>query len=146
MQFSDADIRAVVATGEYSDKDAENWLAECLIRRRDIVGRTYFQRVLALENFRIIDGRLAFDDLAARYGFVKNRELQVSWARFDNQTGAKSVLPGANTFEVPEAVRTAAAGTYWVATITGQDTKKTLTICLRKRKDGHEIAGLERTW
>jgi hypothetical protein len=146
MQFSDADIQAIVATGEYSDKHAENWLAECLIQRRDIISRTYFQQILPLDNFRVNNGRLAFDDLAVRYGFVKNRELQVSWARFDNQIGAKSVLEGANTFDLPEAVRTASAGTYWAAIIQGEDAKKTVTAYVRKTEEGQEVVAVERTW
>ncbi|MGH9631176.1 MAG: hypothetical protein ACRD7E_22965, partial [Bryobacteraceae bacterium] len=146
MQFSDADIRAVVATGEYSDKEAENWLAECLIHRRDIIGRTYFEQVLPLNNFRVVEGRLEFDDLAARYGFTGPREFHISWARFDNQSEAKSELEGAHTLQLPEPVRTAAAGTYWAATIQGDDKKKTVTAYLRKTASGHEVAGVERTW
>jgi hypothetical protein len=146
MQLSDADIREVVATGEYSDKEAENWLAECLIRRRDIVGRKYFNQVLPLGNFRVTAGRLEFDDLALQYNFIGKREFQVSWARFDNQSGTKSDLPSANTLELPQAARDAAISTYWAATMKGDDAAKTVTIFLRRIADGHQVVGVERTW
>jgi hypothetical protein len=146
MRFTDADIRDVVATGEYSDKEAENWLAECLIQRRDIVGKTYFEQVLPLDNFRIAEGRLAFDDLAVRYGFGKEREFHVSWARFDNQSGSHSALTGLNTLAVPEPVQTAADGAYWSATIKGEDARKTVTVYLRKTAPGPQVIGVERAW
>ncbi len=146
MQFSDADIREVVASGEYSDKGAENWVAECLIRRRDIIGRTYVRQAAALDNFRVADGRLTFDDLAARYGFGGQEEIRIAWARFDNESGAKSDLTSATTLQLPEPLRTAAAGTYWATTIKREGDERSVTIYIRKSAAGYEIAGVERMW
>jgi hypothetical protein len=42
--FLDELIRAAVHTGEYSDPNAEKYLADVLIKRRDKVVRTYFSR------------------------------------------------------------------------------------------------------
>ena len=58
MTFTDDDIRALVQAGEYSDPRAAEWLSECLIRRRDKIGRAFFSDVLPLEEFKIEDGRL----------------------------------------------------------------------------------------
>ena len=65
MAFTDEDIRAIVSTGQYSDPAAAAWLAECLIERRNRIGRAYLGRVLPLDNFRVENGQLAFDDLEA---------------------------------------------------------------------------------
>ena len=45
MAFSDAMIRAVVATGEYSDPAAGRYLADVLIKRRNAIGREYLAAI-----------------------------------------------------------------------------------------------------
>ena len=50
MAFTDEDIRAIVSTGQYSDPAAADWLARCLIERRNRIGRAYLGRVLPLDN------------------------------------------------------------------------------------------------
>ena len=45
MAFDDAMIRALVASGEYSDPAAAEQLAATLIARRDKIGRAYFTRI-----------------------------------------------------------------------------------------------------
>ena len=64
MAFSDEEIRAIVETGQYSDPKSVDWIAKCLIARRDKIGRTYFAKVLPLDRFQVRDGQLAFEDLA----------------------------------------------------------------------------------
>ena len=63
--FSDDEIRALVETGEYSDPRAADWITECLIKRRDKIAEAWFSRVLPLDKFSIVDGKLAFEDLGA---------------------------------------------------------------------------------
>src|SRR5262249_22710888 len=62
--FTDDEIWALVQTGEYSDPRAADWIAECLMKRRDKIADAWFSRVLPLDKFRLVDGQLAFDDLA----------------------------------------------------------------------------------
>lgn len=74
MKFSDDDIRAIVSTGDYSDKQAENYLADTMIQRRNLIGRYGFQQASPLDEFQLFregDGgyELHFQDLAVRYGF-----------------------------------------------------------------------------
>lgn len=73
MSFKDDDIKAIVETGEISNKEAEEYLAETLIERRDIIGRYWFKEISPLDDFRLLrDGdsyRLRFEDLAVKYGF-----------------------------------------------------------------------------
>ena len=40
--FTDAEIRALVETGEYSDARASQWIADSLIRRRDKIAEAWF--------------------------------------------------------------------------------------------------------
>src|SRR6185436_16341487 len=47
------EIRAVVGSARYSDSAAAAWLSECLIERRDKIGRAIFKKVLPLDRFAI---------------------------------------------------------------------------------------------
>ena len=39
--FTDEEIRAIVQTGEYSDPRAADWIADCLIQRRDKIAAAW---------------------------------------------------------------------------------------------------------
>ena len=147
MAFSNDDIRALVSTGEYSDPDAEAWLAECLIDRRNKIGETYFSKVLPLDWFEVVDGELKFEDLADHYDFIEPRSYLVQWSTFDNQTEKHANLGvSASTFEIPPATSTAAEGSYYAARIWADDPLMAVTVYLRKKEDGLELVGVERHW
>jgi hypothetical protein len=145
-RLTDADIRAVVATGEYTNKDAENWLAEALIGRRDILLRTYFAQVLPLDQFRVQNGRLTFEDLSSRRGLSATGRLSFSWSQLYNRSGKIESLPNAQTAALPPDVLNSEPGTYWLALIRQDDTTKTVTVALRRTGKGHDVVGVERTW
>ena len=65
--FTDEDIRAIVSMGQLSDKKAEDWLVECLIKRRDKMGHVYFSKVLPLDKFAIRNDEVAWEDLGATH-------------------------------------------------------------------------------
>jgi hypothetical protein len=138
MAFSDQAIRAIVETGQYSDPRAVEWAAKCLIERRNRIGRTFFNRILALDNFVVRHGKLAFDDLAVMYGFHAARQYSVRWSTFDNETGRLSPIAAAAGFDLPAE---ASAG-YRAARIQADDPRQTVTVYLR----GQTIAGIDRTW
>ena len=147
MRFTDDEIRAIVKTGEYSDPRAEEWIAKCLIERRDKIGRTYFRKVIPLDQFAIRDQRLVFEDLWATYKFGPAPALQVQWARFDNETESKTSIEGAVSFDLPAAVRSASPGSYFAATIRGEEAKKTVTVYVRAVSSGaFRVVGIDRTW
>jgi len=146
MAFSDEDIRAIVKTGHYSDPRAEDWIVQCLIRRRDKIGRTYFNKVLPLDRFAAKDSRLVFDDLAVKYGLSGPPQYTVQWARFNNGSAEKTPLAGETTLALPQQLQEAAAGEYFAADIAGYDKKKTVTVYLRKRPEHIEVVGVDRTW
>jgi hypothetical protein len=69
MSFTDDEIRALVNLGQFDDPRAARHIAETLIRRRDKIGRAFFAQLAPLDNFALHDGRLTYEDLAAKYGF-----------------------------------------------------------------------------
>ena len=146
MAFTDADIRAVVGTGEYSDPRAAEWIAEALMGRRNKIGRAFFSRLLPLDNFRIGAGRIAFDDLAVRYGLRAARSYRIQWARFDNRAGRKQGPLDSVGAAIPEQFRVSPAGQYFAADISSDDPRKTVTVYLRKTAAGFEVAGIDRHW
>ena len=146
MAFTDDQIRAIVAQGEYSNPEAEAWLVRCLIERRNIIGRTYFAKVLPLDNFAVRENRLVFEDLAVKYGFEPGREHQVEWSRFDNDAETHTPIAGATSFDLPPAVSNGAEGSYFAARITGSDASKTVMAYLRKETGGIKVVGIDRTW
>src|SRR5262249_52481800 len=97
--FTDDEIRAIVETGEYSERRAADWVAECLIKRRDKIVQAWFSRVLPLDSFRVENGALAFDDLGAR-GVGAAKPYEVRWSSFDNH-GVFTALPKARGLKLP---------------------------------------------
>jgi hypothetical protein len=137
MAFSDDAIRAIVNTAQYSDPKAAEWVAKCLIERRDKIGRAFFEDVLPLDSFALIGGKLTFEDLAARYGFRESPVYSVQWFEYDNRTGARAPISRAVTFEVPRS-----QAPYLGATIQAEDPAKTVTVYI------HDdcVVGIGRTW
>jgi len=88
-KFSDEMIRAIVATGEFSDPKAEKYLADTLIRRRDKVTSAYFTRLNPLSEFRVAgrpeEPRLEFENLGEAAGLGRAERYEVQWFRFDNE-------------------------------------------------------------
>ncbi len=74
MSFTDEQIRAIVETGEYANKDDEEYIIKILIERRDKTGRHWYSKVNPLDNFRLSENStnhyiIEFDDLAVKAGF-----------------------------------------------------------------------------
>ena len=89
--FTDEAIRAIVATGDFEDPDAERHLADTIIERRNKVVAHYFRQVNPLDRFRLEgmeDGRrLAFDNLGERGGLGSVEGYEYQWFDFDNAAG-----------------------------------------------------------
>ena len=92
--FTDADIRVLLKPDNRAISCAAEWISNLLIKRRE----EYCQKGLVLQvppldNFAIVDGKLTFEDLGARYDFAKGREYSVRWATSDD-AGRLTPSPG----------------------------------------------------
>jgi hypothetical protein len=147
LAFTDEDIRALVETGEYSDPKVVEFITNTLAQRRDRIGRCYFSKVLALENFGIRDGELKFENLSVRYGYRQAPEYRVDWSTFDNEHGTFHPLSATLSFRLPNQFTSIASGGYLAARIHAwPDNRKSVTVFLRKTDSIAEFAGLEREW
>jgi len=93
--FTNDDIRAIVETGQYSDKRATDWVTDSLSQRRDKLVAAWFSRVLPLDQFRVADGQLTFADLSVTYGLGKRWSYTISWFNFDNDQNRLTVISDA---------------------------------------------------
>ena len=146
MAFSGEAISAIVKEAKFTDQHAENLLTDYLIKRRDKIGETYFAKVLPLDNFRVSQGRLEFEDLQIKYGLIDNRDYQVEWSSFDNASEEHSPIDGAAGFRLPDPALGAANGSFFAAKIQAEDDNKTVLVYLRKDRSGFKVVGIERSW
>jgi len=137
MAFSDEAIRAVVNTAQDSDPRANDWTARCLIERQNKIGRAFLTDVLAIDNFSVHDGRLQFDDLAVKYGYMPPRGYTFAWSEFDNASGRKTPIPAASDARIPQS-----AAAYLCVNIQSGDPRKAVTVYLRNES----VVGVDRTW
>ena len=88
MALSDAALRAIVSTGQLSNRDAERYLGDTLIARRDAIGHAWITSVNPLVNFTLdADGILRFQNAAVQHGVATPpSEYRVQWAEYDNAT------------------------------------------------------------
>jgi hypothetical protein len=147
MAFSDEQIRAIVRIGELSDPAAENYLVECLIKRRDKIGKMFFAKVLPLDAFAVHSGELVFQDLAKKHGMGEAGPLKIAWSRFDNDSEQKTTMPGEQSFFIPKEALQSSVTAYYAAQISRDgDTRRSVSIYIRSRQQQAEVVGLDRFW
>lgn len=104
-RFSDEAVRALVATGQYASRKAEDDLAETLLRRRDKIVAHYFRQLDPLDGFRIGGApeapALEFLNLGERAGLGKVEGYAYQWFAFDNGSGRADPLGPEATTSVP---------------------------------------------
>jgi len=154
MAFSDEMIRAMVKTGKYSDPAAEKLLANVLIERRNIIGKTYLPRVNPVVNLALSDaGELSFENAAVKAGVAKDAQLyKVAWFNLDNSTGATTPLgetESTNWSVKAPAGLTANAGAYVCADIKAvagahESWGKPVRVSFVRQGGGWKLVGLDR--
>ncbi len=155
MSFTDEEIRAIVKTGQITDPPAEEYLVQCIIKRRDKVGRYWLNQTISVDNFRIDkDSSLHFEDLAVRYGFRQPPPgYIVTWYRYDNVRDRKVLLDrpreyAGSPIPILQEIRNAAPGSYFSLRIhrrIEENTRIPKAAHLYFRRSGVlELVGLER--
>ena len=92
MAFSDDDIRAIVKTGQISDPEAEEYLVQALIGRRDKIGRRWLGRLNSFDGFEVSNGELRFEHLGSLYDFAPRPSYKLAWFSVDAASGARRSL------------------------------------------------------
>jgi hypothetical protein len=143
LALRDDEIRAIVRSARYSDPKAEAWIAECLIKRRDRIGKAYFRKVLPIDRFAVADGQLVFEDLSEKAGLGEAGPYVLQWLRLDNTTGRTIVLKGISGPAVPTDVGEYAIAQIRSATRPGKSVDVTLRLT---RGASPTVVVIDRRW
>lgn len=141
--LDDADLRAAVAAGRYSDARTAEYLVRTLAARRDLIARTYLDLGGGLADFDVQDDALRWLDLAARHALAPDgRPLTVRWHVFDNVRGTLGESLAADTVHTGAGLPSADAAFLTAQFVTpgGESTR----VYLRRDGERYEVAGLER--
>ncbi len=159
MAFSDEQIRAAVAAGDYSDAGAADYLARTLIARRDKTGRYGYEKTGALDNFRI--GRtgtpaclpsaptacgpaLIFDDLLVQAGFAEPRDREYRYRVLDGKRAGAWCDPHGAATAVPLDSRRADVSVELQARTTAAAWSPTVSVWLGRSAEGWQVLGWSR--
>jgi hypothetical protein len=152
--FTDDLIRAAVHTGQFSDPNAEKYLGDVVIQRRDTIKRIYLTVVNPVVNPRLeLDGRLTFENAAVAAGVATGAmTYRASWARFDNTSGATLRISETSgpttTLDAPQGLP-AAAGAFVAVDLSVEAAdypqwRRPVRMVFRRNGDGWKLVGLER--
>ena len=152
--FSDELIRAAVRAGQYSDPNAEKYLGDVLIKRRDKVLALYLTAINPIVNPRLdASGQLTIENAAIAAGVAKGQPTyRAAWMLFDNATGQTkplSTTESQTTTLAAPAGLPAAPGSYIQvdisADLAAQPTwKEPIKTYFRRTAQGWQLVGLER--
>jgi hypothetical protein len=160
-RFSDQMIRGIVEEARLSDRDAAEYLADVIIKRRDKTVRWGITSTNPLDRFEVRDGRapeLAFDNAAVRLHIVNQQsQYEIGWAPFDNTVGTAGAIRATHdTFEPRVPIPPDAWGPtdafgfrYAVALIsTSQPAfphwRKPVQVTIRNRNGHLDVVGIDR--
>ena len=153
--FSSEMIRAIVKSGAYSDPNAERYIADTLIKRRDKVAAAYLPTINPLVGFTLgEDGALAFENAAIKADTAAppSGGYTARWATFDNATGATQPLgetsaPQTTLPAPPGLAKT--TGTFVQVAVTGLDQRypswsAPVTVYFKRQPQTWKLVGVER--
>ena len=139
--FTDAEIRALVETGEYTDPRATDWITDCLIKRRDKIARTWLSK-LPFDRFTVAEGKLLFDDVAVGHSTGASN-YSIHWQTIDSQH-RPTRLPDSG----PQIPMIRDDTQYLVATLTPADSSAEsddpIDVYLRSGPEGFRVIGIDR--
>ena len=152
--FTDDMIRAAVHTGEFSDPEAEKYLADVLIKRRDKIAQSLLTAVNPIVDPRArrewpADVRERGSRRQCRAGASAYR---ASWAQFDNTTGQSRPIAETQsettTIQAPDGLP-AAPGSFIEVSISAESQqhpawRQPIRTHFRRDATGWKLVGLER--
>ncbi len=161
-RFSDETLRAIIAQAEIGDREAERYLGDVLIQRRDKVVKHWIVATNPLDEFTVRRSpsgwELSFDNAALRVGAASGQaSYQVQWSRLDNLSGREEsagdeIALGESRAAVPDSAwgpEDDVGDRYTVASIRTLHLNfpgwsEPVVVSLRGRKEEVEIVGIER--
>jgi hypothetical protein len=160
VAFTDEMLRAVVKTAMISDPQAERYLLETLVNRRDKCIRYWIARTNPLDRFEVSkDGaEVTFDNAAVRAGAAEGDvAYDVQWAQLDNLANKETPAGGevrlsATTIKIPDnawGTRDDAGYRYAVARIRGlhpghPQWARPVVLTVREKGGAHDLVGIDR--
>jgi hypothetical protein len=151
--FTDDLIRAAVHTGQFSDPNAEKYLGDVLIKRREKIKSAYLTAVNPIVDPKLDGSRLTFENAAIAGGVAKGpATYHASWMHFDNATGTTKPIAqndsSTTTIDAPSGLPTA-AGSFVEVDISvdaqGYPTwKQPIKSYFRRDGAGWKLVGFER--
>jgi hypothetical protein len=154
MAFSDDAIRAVVSTGQLTDAEAERYLIDVLIKRRDAIGRAYLPAINPIVDPALTAGGvLTFGNAAVAAGVAPAPEsYRAVWQRFDNASGHTSPIAEVSArgtqMQAPAGLPTA-TGSYLQVDLSASSAAHAawslpVVVHFRRTTTGWQLVGLER--
>lgn len=113
-RFSDEALRAIVADARVGDPEAERYLEDVIIKRRDKVVKHWIVATNPLDSFSVTKGTsgwtLDFDNAAVRVGAAKSgASYHVQWSNLDNLAGREQPVGDALSLDEPHVLVPSAA-------------------------------------
>jgi hypothetical protein len=152
--LSDDVIRAAVKAGKYSDPNAEKFLGDALIERRNKIARVWLTKINPIVDPELgTTGWLTFHNAAVELAGVQRPSgYKAAWYRFDNDTGeATHITETTGTEErlrVPDGLAGGSGGFVRVdvAATGGPDPSWAKPVCLyfKRTAQGWKLVGLDR--
>jgi hypothetical protein len=151
MVFTREELEAIVATGEYSNPENARYFLDVLIERQLKCGRFGINASNPLDDFRVVDGALAFTNLSEKYGFVeKETTYEIQWSAYDNARDRREELLAATTSsEARSPLPRISDGRFLLARIRSANAENphwtaSIDVYLRPKDASYEVVGIER--
>lgn len=140
--FTDAELRALVETGQYTDPRTADYLTRALIARRDEIADAYLDHGGGFDRFAVAGERVTFADLT-RPNATARTTYTVRWFGFDNETGRRTKALGRDTLDAPSAFLPDAETDYVVGAFARDGHPGATEVYIRR--DGRpQVVGLRR--
>ena len=145
MEFSDAQIQAIVEEGQFSNPGVTAYITRVLEKRRDAIGRAWYGRVLPLEDFAIAGQRLQFTDIGDPSGVRVHHAFHFDWFQFNNASNRSFDHVRTDDTRVPDEILIDKDGSYVGCTLVSPDAPhRSLTVYFLRKAGKWMLVGLER--